>query len=196
MYNKEYKFHWALLPLWFLIKFRERLKRNIQLLNATALAFRWKLLCLLLYVWERIFIISCSNGQQCVDSCLRIYGEYNGAIQCFQDVAVEAWLWQGFLTSVSKPGEEPSASLPLPGCLHFSAFSIRNASRMHSRFQAVPYALSSAVSHLERWTSLNFGQPPHVTSATPRAISGLFFHTSDALRRRSLHAANVCSGET
>lgn len=54
---------------------------------------------------------------------------------------------------------------------------------MHSRFQAVPCAVSSAVSQLERWTSLCSGQPPHITSTTLRASSGLFFHTSDALRQ-------------
>lgn len=54
---------------------------------------------------------------------------------------------------------------------------------MHPRFQTVPCAVSSAVSHLERWKSLCSGQPPYVTSTTLRAGSGLFFHTSDALRQ-------------
>lgn len=58
-----------------------------------------------------------------------------------------------------------------------------NASRMHHWFQTVPCAISSAVSHLERWTSLCSGQPPHITSTTLMASSGLFFHTSDALRQ-------------
>lgn len=37
--------------------------------------------------------------------------------------------------------------------------------------------------HLERWKSLCSGQPPYITSTTLRASSGLFFHTSDALRQ-------------
>lgn len=58
-----------------------------------------------------------------------------------------------------------------------------NLSRMHPRFQTVPCAVSSAVSHLERWPSFCSGQPPHVTSTTLGANSGLFFCTLDALRQ-------------